>query len=84
MHYLYILQSLRDNGYYIGITENIEQRLKAHNAGKTKSLLARLPVVLKHIEKYDTTTEARKREIQLKKNYQLRKQLLTQLGFVLK
>jgi putative endonuclease len=84
MYYLYILQSLKDSGYYIGITDNLEKRLHEHNSGKTKSTKSRIPFILKYKESYQTKTEARKREIVLKKNYYLRKELLNSIGFNLK
>ena len=84
MHFLYIIKSQKDFGYYIGITDNIEKRLLEHNAGKTRSIKSRIPFVFVHSESYDTKTEARKREIQLKKNYQARKELLEKLGFNIK
>lgn len=84
MHYFYVLQSLVDSGYYIGSTENIEKRICEHNSGKTRSIKNRIPFVLKYKEDYKTKTEARKREIELKKNYQKRKELLNKIGFNLK
>jgi len=30
-HYVYILQSLKDNKYYIGSTSDVEARLSFHN-----------------------------------------------------
>ena len=33
--FVYILQSEKDGDYYKGITENIELRLKQHNAGQS-------------------------------------------------
>ena len=84
MYNLYILQSLKDLGYYIGITDNVDKRIKEHNWGKTKSIKNRIPFVLKYSEKYNTKTEAIKREILLKKNYQIRKELLLKLGFNIK
>jgi putative endonuclease len=34
-HYVYIINSLADSDrYYVGITEDLEARLKQHNAGK--------------------------------------------------
>ena len=84
MFYLYILQSLKDNGYYIGITKDTEKRLIEHNKGKTKSTKNRIPFVLKYKEEYNNKTEARRREIKLKKNYHLRKELLNSIGFNLK
>ena len=84
MYHLYILKSLKDLGYYIGITDNVEKRLHEHNLGKTKSIKHRIPFELVYSERYYSRTETRKREIQLKKNYQVRKALLLGLGFQIK
>ena len=84
MYYLYILRSQKDFGYYIGVTNNIERRIVEHNLGKTKSIKHRIPFILVASEKYFTSSEARKREILLKKNYKIRKALLSELGFDLK
>ncbi|MFH1583469.1 MAG: GIY-YIG nuclease family protein [Candidatus Falkowbacteria bacterium] len=84
MYYLYILQSLKDFGYYIGITSDLEKRTKEHNSGKTKSIKNRIPFTLKYKESYNNKTEARKREIDLKRNYQKRKELLLKIGFKIK
>lgn len=84
MYFLYIIKSKKDSGYYIGITDNIENRLAEHNRGKTKSTKSRIPFDFVHSEMHSTKTEARKREIQLKKNYQIRKELLQKLGFNIK
>jgi putative endonuclease len=84
MFYVYILQSLKDLGYYIGITDSLEKRLREHNNGKTKSTKSRIPFVIKYTELFKNKTEARKREIELKKNYYLRKELLNSIGFNLK
>jgi len=36
-HYVYILHSLADhNRHYVGIAEDIEERLKKHNTGQCK------------------------------------------------
>ena len=67
MYYVYVLQSLKDNGYYIGVTKNLDRRIKEHNSGKTKSLKARRPLKLVYYEKYDTLREARRREALLKR-----------------
>ena len=77
MYYLYILKSLKDNGYYIGITSNLKVRLEEHNKGKTKSLKHRLPVIINYQEEYNTKTEARKRELDLKKITRKGKRYLT-------
>ena len=66
MHYVYILQSERDRKFYIGETQNIEERLKYHNRGKVISTRHRRPMRLVGYEIYRTKTEARKREIYIK------------------
>jgi putative endonuclease len=84
MYYLYILKSQKDLGYYIGITRNIEERLKEHNQGKTKSTKGRLPLILAYFEKYENKSKARMRELKLKNNYQVRKKLLNKMNFNIK
>lgn len=37
MAYVYILESLKDNRYYIGSTINLKERLKHHKGGFTPS-----------------------------------------------
>lgn len=36
MYKVYILKSLRDNSLYTGVTEDLIERLKAHNSGTSK------------------------------------------------
>lgn len=62
MYFLYILRSLKDNKLYIGITDNIERRLKQHNSGYSKSTGYRIPFVLIYKEEYPTKNGAAKRE----------------------
>ena len=64
--YLYILKSLKDNNYYVGITSNIDKRLKQHNSGKTISTKHRRPFILIYSEKHASRTLAREREKFLK------------------
>ncbi|MFA6132153.1 MAG: GIY-YIG nuclease family protein [Patescibacteria group bacterium] len=51
----------------MGSTEDFAIRLKQHNNGKTKSTKAFRPWVVVHQEIFETRTEARKRENQIKK-----------------
>ncbi len=46
MYYVYIL-FCSDNTYYVGITENIKNRIIEHNSGLSFSTSYRLPVKLK-------------------------------------
>jgi predicted GIY-YIG superfamily endonuclease len=44
MKIVYILQSEKDNGIYIGNTSNLEERLSRHNQGKVLSTKYRKPL----------------------------------------
>lgn len=68
MNYVYILRCA-DDTLYSGWTNNLTQRLTAHNHGKTgaKYTKTRRPVALVHCEAYETRTEAMQREAALKK-----------------
>ena len=67
MVYVYIIYSKRRDRYYIGQTENIEKRIKEHNAGYTKSTKCGKPWELKYHEEYMERQEAVQRERDLKK-----------------
>ncbi len=67
MYFVYILKSLKDHGYYIGQTENLDDRIKKHNNSQVKSTRSRIPFILIRKESFDTRSEARKRENYLKK-----------------
>jgi putative endonuclease len=66
MVYLYILQSLVDNGFYTGITKDITQRLAKHNAGRVSSTKNRRPFKIVHVEVFEGYKTARLREIEIK------------------
>jgi len=66
MYKVYILQSLKNNRYYIGHTNNIYKRLKRHNSGQVKSTKPYLPWKIVHTEDYKTKAEAYKREMEIK------------------
>ena len=63
MYVTYILRSLKDNGYYYGHCADIEVRLKKHNSGKVTSTKSRAPFVLHYIERFETKSEAFRREM---------------------
>ena len=67
MNYAYLVRC-SDNSLYAGWTNNIEKRLKSHNAGTgAKYTKSRRPVALAYLEEFDTKSEAMKREAALKK-----------------
>lgn len=76
MYFVYILRTL-DNSLYIGVTEDVDERIAIHNGGTgaqwTKTHRgARLVYSEPHI----TLSSARKREVQLKKWSRAKKEAL--------
>ena len=66
VYYVYILKSLKDARFYIGYTQNIEERLKRHNSGKVFSTKHRIPFEVVYKENQDTLRAALLREKYLK------------------
>ena len=66
MYFVYVIQSDVDGRFYNGLTKDIENRVKEHNTGKTKSTRPYKPWKLVYLEEYKTREEARKRELFLK------------------
>ena len=66
-YFVYIIYSNSRDRYYIGSAENIELRLKRHNDGATISTKSGRPWIVKYIEKFESKTEALKRENYLKR-----------------
>ena len=66
-YYTYIIKSKIKNTHYIGSTSNLEQRIRLHNEGKTKSTKAYIPWEIVYYEEYNTKSEAIKREYVLKR-----------------
>ncbi len=58
-YFVYVLESLSDHGYDIGFTQDLDQRLAEHNAGKTRSLRARRPLKLIHVEEFSGKSAAK-------------------------
>lgn len=74
--YVYILRCT-DDTLYTGITNNLERRLKAHNAGTaSKYTRVRRPVVMVYQEEVETKGEALKREFRIKSLARLEKMVL--------
>lgn len=66
MYYVYILQSQKDKGFYIGYTYNLKKRFQEHNSGKSKSTKPRIPFILIYYEAYLDRRDAMGREEFLK------------------
>ncbi len=67
MFFVYILESKVDGTYYIGQTNNLDQRLDYHNKGLSKYTSRKVPWEVVYYEEFDTRTEAIGRERFLKK-----------------
>ena len=63
---VYILFSLKDFLLYTGFTTSVDERVKNHNDGKTKSTASRRPLELIFCEFYRFESDARKREMYFK------------------
>ncbi|MGF7060455.1 GIY-YIG nuclease family protein [Brassicibacter mesophilus] len=67
MNYVYIVEC-SDGTFYTGWTTDINRRIIEHNEGKgAKYTRGRNPIILKHLEEYDTKRQAMKRECEIKK-----------------
>lgn len=66
-YYVYIIQSQKDNSFYIGYSQDPEKRLIKHNNSSKGYSSTKKPWVLVYTEKFSTKTEAIKREKFLKK-----------------
>ncbi len=66
MYFVYILKSKVAKKSYVGMTDNIERRLREHNSGKSFFTKNYFPWEIIHKEMYGTREEARKREKYLK------------------
>ena len=57
----------RDGSLYTGWTNDLERRLKRHNAGTgSKYTRCRRPVELAYAEAFDTKEQAMRREVEIK------------------
>ncbi len=65
--YTYIIYSKSTNKYYVGYTHDLGLRLERHNTGWSKSTKSGIPWELVYNEKFETKSEAIKRENEIKK-----------------
>ena len=67
MNYTYIVKC-RDSSLYTGWTNDLERRVREHNAGKgAKYTKSRRPVALAYFEAFETRQEAMSREYAIKR-----------------
>ena len=86
MYYVYVIESKKKNWIYIGFTSDLRKRFSEHNQGKVRVTKAHCPFTLIYYEAYLSERDARKREIELKKNGQqkefLKARITNSLGIV--
>ena len=62
MYYTYIIKSKIKDRLYLGHCRDLEERLKLHNSGNSRSTKAYIPWEIVYVEEYSTKSEAMKRE----------------------
>ena len=66
MYTIYVIQSQKDGRLYVGMTADLETRIKYHNQGRVFSTKGFIPWKLVYTEKVGDRPSARKREKYLK------------------
>jgi putative endonuclease len=61
-YYTYVLLSLKDDKFYVGYADDLENRIKEHNAGRVDSTRDRRPFKLVYCEACLNKADAIKRE----------------------
>jgi putative endonuclease len=68
-YYVYILQSQKDNSFYIGYTTDLIKRFKQHNSGESQATKPFRPYKLIFYEAFLNRIDAKNRETYLKSGY---------------
>ena len=77
-YHVYMLKSLGKNSVtYVGYTNNLKKRITLHNTNKGAKFTRGRSWKLIYFNKYKSKLKALKEEYKLKKNYKLRKQIIT-------
>ena len=66
MHYTYVLQSMKDMNFYVGLTKDLKVRFENHGKGLVESTKDRRPLRLIYYEACLSRDDARQRERYLK------------------
>jgi putative endonuclease len=65
--FMYILYSPAGDEFYVGSSENLDNRIFRHNNSGSKATKHRKDWVLKYSEAFNTRSEAVKRELEIKR-----------------
>ena len=66
MHYIYVLRSIADDGFYIGYSANLRKRFRQHSQGDSFATSYRSPWKLIYYDAYLEQADALGRERYLK------------------
>ena len=66
-YYLYIIQSEKDDSFYIGTTQNLKERILRHNQGRSKYTRTKRPWKLVFNEEHPDRSSAMKKEYAIKR-----------------
>jgi len=64
--FMYILQSQKTGHFYVGSANDLEDRMRRHNAGYMKATKARIPWEMIYIEEFENRELAVQREREIK------------------
>jgi putative endonuclease len=62
MFHVYVLLSVKTGRRYVGSCEDVDERVRRHNAGHSKSTRHGIPWILIHSESFSTRAEAVRKE----------------------
>lgn len=82
MFYVYLLRNALRNQIYVGSTNDLKKRIKAHNAGEEISTKRYRPWSLYYYEAFIEEKYARAREQKLKYNGNTMKELKKRIGLL--
>jgi len=77
--YVYILQSEKDGSFYIGQTNNLQSRLKRHNAGLEKYTSKKMPWIF-----WSTEVDSRSESLRLERKIKNLKSSKRRIEFISK
>ena len=79
IYFVYLILSKKVNKYrsYVGYTKNINNRLHLHNNSKGAKFTRGRKWKVVYLRKYKSKVMAMKEEYKLKKNYKLRKEIIS-------
>ncbi|MFA7253970.1 MAG: GIY-YIG nuclease family protein [Patescibacteria group bacterium] len=64
--FVYILQSEKNDEYYVGSTEDVESRLNQHNSGNVQATRNKAPYKIVFFQCFESVSLARRAEMKIK------------------